>query len=87
MEIIIKYDIDGQFLEGYSYNINFDYNKSSNILSLENKHNDSDDFLKEINNKIVPMEFRGISKIDGLCIFILNSSTIRRQYKLNEILK
>jgi hypothetical protein len=85
--ILIKYDIDGEFFEGYFYDIKFDYDKCSNIITLENTPNDSDVFLKEINGKVVSMQYRGISRIDGLKIFVLNSSTIRREYKLKELFK
>lgn len=90
-EILIKYDIDGNFIENQFYNIDFIYDKSSSILTLElSKGNDaikSDIFLREIDGKLVPMEFRGISKIDGLKLFVLNSSNIRRDYKLSELFK
>ncbi len=85
--ILIKYDIDGEFFEGYFYDIKFDYDKCSNIITLENTPNDSDFFLKEINGKVVSMQYRGVSRIDGLKIFVLNSSTIRREYKLKELFK
>ncbi len=85
--ILIKYDIDGEFFEGYFYDIKFDYDKCSNIITLENTSNDSDIFLKEINGKVVSIQYRGVSRIDGLKIFVLNSSTIRREYKLKELFK
>ncbi len=85
--ILIKYDIDGEFFEGYFYDIKFDYDKCSNIITLENTPNDSDIFLKEINGKVVSIQYRGVSRIDGLKIFVLNSSTIRREYKLKELFK
>ncbi len=85
--ILIKYDIIDEFIEGYFYEIKFDYDKCSNILTLENTPIDSDIFLKEIHDKVVSMQYRGISKIDGLKLFVLNSSTIRREYKLKELFK
>jgi len=85
--ILIKYDITGEFFESYFYDIEFEYDKCSNIITLENTPSDSDIFLKEINGKVVSMQYRGVSRIDGLKIFILNSSTIRREYKLKELFK
>lgn len=85
--ILVKYDISGEFFDGYFYNIEFEYDRCSNVLTLENTPTESDTFLKEINGKVVSMQYRGISKIDGLKIFILNSSTIRREYKLKELFK
>jgi hypothetical protein len=85
--ILVKYDISGEFFEGYFYDIEFEYDKCSNIITLENTNSESDTFLKEINSKVISMQYRGISKIDGLKIFVLNSSTIRREYKLKELFK
>ena len=85
--ILIKYDIEGEFNENYSYEILFDYNKASNVVTLENTPKEGDDFLREIDCKSIFMQYRGISKIDKKKIFVLNSSTIRREYKLKEIFK
>ena len=85
--ILIKYDIEGEFHERYFYEISFEYNKASNIISLDNTLQEADDFIREIDGKSILMEYRGISKIDRKKIFVLNSSTIRREYKLNEIFK
>jgi hypothetical protein len=85
--ILIKYDIEGEFHENYSYEILFDYNKASNVVTLENTPQEGDDFLKEIDGKSVFMQYRGISRIDRKKIFVLNSSTIRREYKLKDIFK
>jgi hypothetical protein len=85
--ILIKYDITGEFFESYFYDIEFEYDKCSNIITLENTPSDSDIFLKEINGKVVSMQYRGVSRIDGLKLFVLNSSTIRREYKLKELFK
>jgi hypothetical protein len=85
--LIIKYDIEGEFYENYFYEISLDYNKSSNIVSLDNTLQEADDFIREIDGKSILMEYRGISKIDRKKIFVLNTSTIRREYKLKEIFK
>jgi len=85
--ILIKYDINGDFHERYFYEISFDYNKASNIISLDNTLKEDDDFIREIDGKIISMEYRGISRVDDMKIFVLNSSKIRREYKLNEIFK
>lgn len=83
--ILIKYDIDGVFFENTFYNLVFEYDKCSNIITLENTPIDSDIFLKEIDGRYISMQYRGISKIDNLKIFVLNSSNIRREYKLNDL--
>jgi hypothetical protein len=85
--ILVKYDIEGDFVENHFYDIKFDYNRCSNVITLENTPLESDNFLKEIHNRSVSMQYRGISRIDGLKIFILNTLRTRIEYKLNEILK
>ena len=85
--ILIKYDIEGEFHERYFYEISFEYNKASNIISLDNTLQEADDFIREIDGKSILMEYRGISRVDVKKIFVLNTSTIRREYKLKEIFK
>ena len=85
--ILIKYDIEGEFHERYFYEISFEYNKASNIISLDNTLQEADDFIREIDGKSILMEYRGISRVDEKKIFVLNTSTIRREYKLKEIFK
>ena len=68
--LIIKYDIEGEFYENYFYEISLDYNKSSNIVSLDNTLQEADDFLKEIDGKSIFIQYRGISKLDGKKIFL-----------------
>ena len=85
--ILIKYDIEGEFHERYFYEISFEYNKASNIISLDNTLQEADDFIREIDGKSILMEYRGISRVDGKKLFVLNTSSIRREFKLNEIFK
>ena len=85
--ILIKYDIVGEFFENYFYELTFDYNKASNVVTLENTPEEGDEFLREIDGKTISMQYRGLSKIDRKKIFVLNSSNIRREYKLKEIFK
>ena len=85
--LIIKYDIEGEFHENYFYEILFDYNKASNIISLDNTLEEADDFIREVDGETIFMQYRGISKIDRKKIFVLNTATIRREYKLKEIFK
>lgn len=85
--LIIKYDIEGEFHEKYFYEISLDYDKASNIISLDNTLQEADDFLKEIDGKSIFMQYRGISRVDGKKLFVLNTSSIRREFKLKEIFK
>lgn len=89
LNILIKYDIEGDFVENEKYIINFKHNKASNIITLENfsySQEEKVDFLKEISGKSVELVYKGKSRIDGLYIFLINSSEVRRNYKISEIL-
>jgi hypothetical protein len=89
INILIKYAIEGNFIENNEYLLKFNYNKASNIITLENFSFGQDfsvEFLKEINGKNVKMIYKGKSRIDGLCLFLINSSKVRREYKISEIL-
>jgi len=85
--LIIKYDIEGEFHENYFYEILFDYNKASNIISLDNTLEEADNFIREIDGENIFMQYRGISRVDGKKLFVLNTSSIRREFKLKEIFK
>ena len=56
--LIIKYDIEGEFHERYFYEISFEYNKASNIISLDNTLQEADDFIREIDGWINWMQNR-----------------------------
>jgi hypothetical protein len=85
--LIIKYDIEGEFDENYFYEILFDYNKASNIISLDNTLEEADNFIREVDGETIFMQYRGISRVDGKKLFVLNKSSIRREFKLKEIFK
>ena len=85
--LIIKYDIEGEFHENYFYEILFYYNKASNIISLDNTLEEADNFIREIDGENIFMQYRGISRVDGKKLFVLNTSSIRREFKLKEIFK
>ena len=85
--LIIKYDIEGEFHENYFYEILFIYNKASNIISLDNTLEEADDFIREVDGETIFMQYRGISRVDGKKLFVLNKSSIRREFKLKEIFK
>jgi hypothetical protein len=51
MYFLIKYNITGEFFESCFYDIEFEYDKCSNIITLENTSIDSEIFLKEISDE------------------------------------
>jgi hypothetical protein len=91
MTVLIKYDIVKEFVEDEFYKIKFDYTKASNILSMENNKNkymqSVDQFLKDIDGVLITMQFRGISKIDNLPIFVIDCVKTIREHKLKQLLK
>lgn len=83
--IIIKYDLQSDFIVGNFYQLKFLFDKTSQITSLENNHEDCEKFLKDIDNQVVTMCYKGISKIDNKKVFLLNSTLISRELKLKEL--
>lgn len=74
--------------EDQTYRILFDYNKCVQIISLEFGvlQNDSEEFLKSIDGKIVPMVYKGKSRNDNMDIFLISPIQINREIKLDMIL-
>jgi len=86
--LIIKYKDDVDFIEDDVYEINIDYHKCIQILSLDRGvlQGDCDEFLKSIHGKLVPIIYKGKSRVDDINIFLLSPLQINRQIKLNQIL-
>ncbi len=86
---IIKYKIDGDFIEKEFYDITIDYNKCSQVISVESGKDGlsiSDTFLKSIDGEFVTMQYQGKSRVDNLKIFIISPTQINRNIKLDIIL-
>lgn len=83
--IIIKFDIKGDFQEDVYYNLFLDYSKVSNIISLENVNSDCDAFLREQDGREILMQYKGISRIDKKSIFVLNTSLVLRDYIISKL--
>ena len=83
--IIIKYDLKSDFIVGNFYQLKFLFDKTSQITSLENNREDCEKFLKDIDNQVVTMCYKGISKIDNKKVFLLNSTLISRELTLKEL--
>jgi len=85
--LIIKYGTDGDFVEDQIYEIEIDYNKCVQIISLQQGvlHEDSD-FLKSVDGQIVSAIYKGKSRMDDMNIFLISPLQINRQIKLDQIL-
>ncbi len=83
--IIIKFDIKGDFQEDSYYKLILDYSKVSNIISLENVNSDCDAFLREQDGKEIFMQYKGVSRIDKKSIFVLNTSLVLRDYIISKL--
>ena len=83
--IIIKFDIKGDFQEDAYYKLLLDYSKVSNIISLENVNSDCDTFLREQDGREILMQYKGISRIDKKSIFVLNTSLVLRDYIISKL--
>jgi hypothetical protein len=86
--LIIKYKDDVDFIEDEVYEINIDYHKCIQILSLDRGvlQEDCEDFLKSIDGERINALYKGKSRIDDMSIFILSPLQINRQIKLDQIL-
>lgn len=86
--LIIKYGFNGDFIDNEVYEIEIDYTKCVQIISVEQGvlHEDCDEFLKSIDGKTIEAFYKGKSRIDNMNIFLISPLQINRQIKLNQIL-
>lgn len=92
MTIVIKYNLDrDDLVEGRYYSTKFDLNKFYGIMpSLDDEFNANiEDKLKIIDSLDyeIGMKYVGLSRIDGLSLFVLDQKQILRNQKINEILE
>jgi hypothetical protein len=98
--LIIKYNPGRKDLvEGEFYEIKFDYkyfygliNDLINDLSMGslNYYHDTIEYeiyIKELQDKNIIMKYIGLSRIDGLDLFIIDRTQIKRDNIIEEILK
>jgi hypothetical protein len=91
MSILIKYNLErDDLVEGNYYSTKFEFNKCFGII--ENYYESDkiiEDKLKMIEkfNCEIIMKYAGISRIDGLSLFVLDEKQILRNQKINQILK
>lgn len=90
MNILIKYKLDrDDLVEGKYYSTKFDLNKFyGTIPSLEDEFNANiEDKLKIIHSLDyeIGMKYVGVSRIDGLSIFVLDHKQVLRNQKINQI--
>lgn len=82
---VLKYKIDGDFIENEFYDIEIDSALCVKIISMENPSN-SESLLETLHGKTVPMQYKGKSKIDNMSIFIISPTQAFRDLKLQSIL-
>ncbi len=82
--IIIKYDMKNpfnRFKEGHFYNIEIVKDKISHF-GIEGK-----EFIEKYDEKIVRAKYLGLANVDDKLIFIIDLISIKRDIKIEEILK
>lgn len=86
--IVIKYKIDGEFIEDCFYDLILVYDKCTQILTLEDDATISnpDKFLKSLDSTMISMQYKGISKVDNCPIFIIDEISTKRSINLDKIL-
>lgn len=82
---VLKYKIDGDFIENEFYDIEIDSALCVKIISVDNP-NISESLLESLHGKTVPMQYKGKSKIDNMSIFIISPTQAFRELKLRSIL-
>lgn len=84
--LVIKMNINGDFIENKTYNLEIKSSTSCIIDTLNNKSIDNLMYLNQIDNKVVPVVFKCLSRVDNMKIFILSKKQINRELKINSIL-
>ena len=83
--ILIKYDLDQEMIDGEFYSIDFIYDKCSLILSLELDHTYQESTLKSFDGQTILAQYRGLSRVDKKKLFVINTSQINRQTILDNL--
>ena len=87
--LIIKYGSEpNDFIEDEIYEIKLDYSKCVQILALEHGilQEETEEFLRSIDGKIVHMVYKGRSRPDNMNIFLISPIQIKRQIQLDKII-
>jgi hypothetical protein len=91
MMMIIKYNTDNtELVENNSYEFKFDANCFYGKIELYGKWNGSDHdtvLIEQLHGRNITMKYCGLSRIDGLCLFIIDIKSINRNNKIEDILK
>lgn len=74
------------YIEGKWYQELFSSQNFTFVVSLDNKESSYNDFICQIDGKVVPMQFVGNSKVDYSKLFKIDSVLTLRSLKLDEIL-
>lgn len=95
--ILIKFDHPGEFVEGDQYILHFDYTKSIvvpytqapvTVLTQypEDKVQRFEECLMLLDGHNITMTYKGISAVDGMCLFTIDFVKNNRNNKLDELL-
>ena len=86
--LIVKYDNKGEFIENQVYEIKINYSLCTQVLALEQVviQDETEEFLKSIDGEVIPMTYKGRSRMDDVNIFTISPVQINRQIQLNKIL-
>ena len=68
--ILIKYDLDQEMIDGEFYSIDFIYEEST---------------LKSFDGQTILAQYRGLSRVDKKKLFVINTSQINRQTILDNL--
>lgn len=85
MNILIKYDINEELIEDQYYSIKFDYNKITQVFKSFEFGSGSDELIESLDGEEILMHYRGISRIDGKKIFVIDLKQIARNFKFDEL--
>ena len=83
--ILIKYDLDQEMIDGEFYSIDFIYDKCNLILPLELDQVYQELTLKSFDGQTILAQYRGLSRVDKKKLFVINTSQINRQTILDNL--
>lgn len=76
-----------EYSEGKWYDIHFSSKNFSFVVSLDNKESSYNNIIEIIEDRVIPMQFVGNSKVDNSKLFKIDSILAKRNIKIEEILK
>ena len=83
--ILIKYDLNENLERNQIYTIDFNYNKCVQLVSLDYNDEECDLYLKSIDGHSVSIEYHGVSRADGMKLFVIDSKQVNRNSKIESL--